>query len=145
MPINEDQVRISWACHLCGAVLSLPTHLEPECCSQLMQPGKISVVGGDPDQMRIHLLAVRSPEDKEWAVPPEHTFEVWQLAPGRRDGERIGWIGTHATAVEWISMPGVTIDRGVAPCIQDGVQMLIIALNGGLGAKQEIAEMQVVS
>lgn len=141
MAVDEKQVKQYWACDTCGGVLALPYGIEPECCGRVMRDGRIAFPGGDIDELRLHVLALRHPAEKDWSATPEHQLELWQLKPGRRDGERVGWIAVYATSCEWIMVPGVTIDRGFAPTVAQAAEAMMTAIQGGIGAREMVAEI----
>jgi len=143
---DEATLRQHFACHTCGGVIAVAYGIQPECCGALMREGKIAFPEGDPDQLRLHLLNLYRKPEVEWSIPePDPVLELWQLKPGRRDGEKIGWIGVGFTKVEWVMVPGVTIKSGFANTVADAAQMMLVALQGGVGAAAEIREIEVVS
>lgn len=105
-----------------------------------MSRGVYEFPNGNIAQRRLHMITLINPPVVDWTIPeaPSAIFEIWQLAPGRKDGTFLGWIGARATAVEWVMPPGIKIRGGFANTVEDAVSCMLEAMEGGVFAAQHI-------
>ena len=140
-------IRQEFSCTLCQHtdVFAYPD-ASPVCCGRPMRGGDIKFPRGDETQTRLHLITLKQTPIVDWQLPqtPKHVFELWQLAPGRAKGERIGWIGTRETVVEWKMPAGVKLSGGFANTIEEAAGLMLEALQGGVASKR-IIEAQLVN
>jgi len=117
----------------------------PVCCAKPMRGGKVLFPRGDEKKIRLHLIKLRVKPVVEWSLPtePVEILELWRLAPGRANGEFIGWIGPRATAVEWRTPKGVSIPGGFSNTVEEAAGHLLEALDGGVFAAQNISSKVV--
>jgi hypothetical protein len=75
----------------------------PEHCHGSMKPGQLRFPDmGSPKERRLHVVALQVKPRVDWSSGRgdyEHIFELWQLAPGRAKGERLGWIGCENSPI----------------------------------------------
>jgi len=124
------------------------------CCGQAMTPrDQIEYVGGDPEEGQVDLIHMPPPGSQrhglrdaiyqaehetvtrrfEHAYDPasDDVYEVYFLRPGRRHGERIGWVHQTPLAWHWKMVPGVATSGGTALGSVECIDAMISALDEG--------------
>ena len=118
-----------------------------ECCGQLMKRGEYEFpkrTAEDLQYRKLHMISLIVDPEVTWQLPekPVAIFEIWQLAPGRANGELLGYVGARETMVEWVMPPGIAIRGGYSNTVEDAVGCMLEALEGGVFSSQRIkAEM----
>lgn len=139
-----------FVCKVCGDHIVSGFDEQPVCCEQAMIRGQLFPAENN-QVMRLHMIVADEPNmsglyrkpQYDWSLPgkPDKVFELWRLAPGRANGERIGWIGQRTTCIEWIMPTGVKIKNGTATTVEEAAEMMLVAIDGGVHAKRVIAEI----
>lgn len=114
-----------------------------ECCGQPMKRGEYDFPKRTPEdaqQRKLHMITLLVDPEVAWQHPgkPNAIFEIWQLAPGRPNGELIGYIGARETMVEWVMPVGIAIRGGLSNTVEDAVGCMLEALEGGVFSSQRI-------
>ena len=130
-------------CKACKRSVTMTYQDAPKCCDAYMLGGDPILPVGDITQLRLHSIVLQITPEVDWQIAgePDIVTELWQLAPGRANGERLGWLGKRATGWEWVMPTGVKIRHGFSPTKELAVQSMLLALQGGLVSKRVIAEL----
>lgn len=132
-------------CRVCERDIVEDYRARVECCGQLMRRRDYEFPVRTPEEAQsrtLHMIALISDPDVKWSLPekPSAIFEIWQLPPGagRQNGEKLGWVGTRLTTVEWAMPPGIKIRGGFANTVEEAVGHMLEAMEGGIFAAQNI-------
>lgn len=135
-------------CRVCGRIDEYPFGAEPYHCYQPMEANRSLVRGGDPLAVSLSLVEYVRPERKfpvpwlnfeddlqgtEWRPPPDWDpcYEVWQLRPGRRNGERIGWLGRSSLGWRYRMVKGIpeALKEGAALTREEALYQMWLTIN----------------
>lgn len=138
----------------------------PEHCSNPMSPGSLRFPDtGNPQDRRLHVVALQDKPKVSWSsgrADYPNVFELWQLAPGRAKGERLGWIGCRESEildpitgmakmiVEFKLPTGVTYrdvfgdqkTGGFAADVEHAAAFMVEALEGGVHSGKYVDAIQ---
>lgn len=142
----DKTVYQTFECLACGGNqrLRYEEQARPRCCGEPMRAGRISWPSDEIGELRLHMIKLRERPRVTFpsGVEPAEIIELWRLAPGRRDGEKIGYIGLHATGVEWTMARGFGEHAGTAVTAANAAQQMLIAAQGGANIAYHIGEIR---
>lgn len=134
-------------CEVCSRVAEYNSAAAPGHCGRPMRPGDVMFHGTDVKSTRIHFIKLlpRNAErlQVDWhhgATPigPDGIREIWKCKVGRLGGEQLGYICDRGLFWEWVAVPGIAIRHGTAPTLNQAVQALMAAVEGGIHTKRNI-------
>lgn len=112
-----------------------------------MLPGDVSFHGTDIKTTRIHFIKLLPRNVVNLRVDWQHGHvdpgpdgirEIWKCKIGRIGGEQLGYICDRGLFWEWVAVPGIAVRHGTAPTLNQAVQALMAAVEGGIYTKRNI-------
>lgn len=137
-------IKQNFTCSICNKHEIYPYEAQPKHCNQPMTPGEPIFPNDNKTETKLHMIILKRKPEIDWQLPtePDQIFEVWKLKPGRANGERLGWLAKRSLSWEWKMPTGIgTAPGGLSATAEHAVQSMLLALDGGLAAKQVIAKL----
>jgi len=134
-------------CEVCHHVAEYNSTARPGHCGRPMKPGDVMFHGTDVKTRRLHFIKLLPRNEArlavDWQFPhvelgDDGIREIWQCKIGRIGGEQLGWICDRGLFWEWVAMPGMKHRHGTAPTLNQAVQAIMAAVEGGIYVERNI-------